>query len=238
VTIEAKPNIRDRLTLAVQARDALGELAARANVHTNEAAVIGFGLCLTIQELFAAVILLMDQGLGSHAPTLARPALEALADLRILAKDHKYLEQLKFDDARENLKLFKGYSEIKGMPQDAIDTLQDWSAKAQPTVDAGKATGLKKQQISDKMKLAGLEEEYVTYGVLCGFSHNQLTTITARHGKHELRFLHEPPYETMNGVLGLALSITGKAIQQLPAFSDLPEADIAKVVAEIDAAWG
>lgn len=231
-------DIRDKLKLAVQARDALGNLAMKANVRTDEAAVIGVGLCLTIQELFASVICLMDNGLASHAPAHVRTMLEALADLRNLANDAAYIEQMKFDDARENLKLFDGYAGIDGMEQGAIDMLKMWSAKAQPVFDAGKAAGFKKQQIKDKLTRADLEQEYVSYGFLCGFAHNQLTAIISRHGKHHLKYLHEPPYETMVGTLGLGLSIAGKAIQKLPAFSDLREADIKTVVDQIDATWG
>jgi len=123
------------------------------------------------------------------------------------------------------------------MPQDAIDTLKKWSAKAQPVFDTGKANGFKKQQIDEKLKKADLEQEYVSYGFLCGFAHNQLTAIISRHGKHQLKYLHEPPYETMVGVLGLALSIAGMAIQKLPAFSDLQETEVKKMVAEVEAAW-
>ena len=229
--------LRPILEAAVKARDLFGNLAMKANVRADEPALIGTGLCLTIQELFASVICLMDNGLGSHAPAHARTMLEALADLRNLANDPSYLEQMRFDDAKANLKLFAGYEAIEGMPQDAIKTLKKWSAKAQPVFDAGKASGFKKQQIEEKLKNAGLEEEYVSYVFLCGFPHNQLTAIISRHGKHQLKYLHEPPYETMVGILGLALSITGKAIQRLPAFSDLQEEEINKVVEEVEAAW-
>jgi hypothetical protein len=166
-----------------------------------------------------------------------RPFLEALADLRNLANDPTYVEQMRFDDARSNLKLFEGYAAVPGMEQTAIDTLKEWTAKAQPVFDAAKAKGYKKLQIADKLKMANLEQEYVSYGFLCGFTHNQLTAIIARHGKHELRYLHEPPYETMVGILALGLSIAGLAIQKLPSFSDLPEADIKAVVDKVDAAW-
>ena len=219
------------------ARDALGNLAMRANVRIDEAAVIGVGLCLTIQELFASVIVLTDNGLASHAPLHVRTMLEALADLRNLANDPIYVEQMRFDDARSNLKLFEGYAAVPGMEQKAIDTLKEWTAKAQLVFDAAKSKGYKKLQIADKLKMANLEQEYVSYGFLCGFTHNQLTAIIARHGKHELRYLHEPPYETMVGILALGLSIAGLAIQKLSSFSDLPEADIKAVVDDVEAAW-
>lgn len=229
--------LRPILEATVKARDTFGNLAMKARVRTDEPAVIGVGLCLTIQELFASVICLMDSGLGSHAPAHARTMLEALADLRNLANDPAYLEQMRFEDAKANLKLFTGYAAIYGMPQDAIDKLKEWSAKAQPVFDTGKAAGFKKQPIEEKLKKASLEEEYVSYGFLCGFAHNQLTAIISRHGKHHLKYLHEPPYETMVGVLGLALSIAGKAIQKLPAFSDLQEREINSLVDEVEAAW-
>lgn len=85
--------------------------------------------------------------------------------------------------------------------------------------------------------MADLEQEYVSYGILCGFTHNQLTAIIARHGKHQLKYLHEPPYETMVGVLGLGLSIAGKAIQKLPAFSDLTDFEVNDSVDEVEAGW-
>ena len=225
------------LEAAVKARDTFGNLVMKANVRADEPALIGAGLCLTIQELFASVICLMDNGLGSHAPGHARSMLEALADLRNLAKDPVYLERMRFEDAKANLKLFTGYAAIEGMPQDAVDTLKKWSAEAQLVFNAGKANGFKRQQIDEKLKKAGLEQEYVSYGFLCGFAHNQLTAIISRHGKHQLKYLHEPPHETMVGVIGLALSIAGKAIQELPAFSDLREAEINKMVEEVEAAW-
>ncbi|TAL66701.1 MAG: hypothetical protein EPN79_08825 [Burkholderiaceae bacterium] len=225
------------LEAAVKARDMFGHLVMKANVRTDEASLIGAGLCLTIQELFASAILLTDNGLGSHAPSHVRTMLEALADLRNLANDPTYIEQMRFDDARSNLKLFKGYAAVPGMEQKAIDTLKDWAAKAQSVADAGSANGYKKLQIADKLKMADLEQEYVSYGFLCGFTHNQLTAIIARHGKHQLKYLHEPPYETAVGVLGLGLSIAGKAIQKLPAFSDLTDPEVNASVDEIEAGW-
>lgn len=229
--------LRPMLEAAVRARDAFGSRVMTASVRTNESAVIGASLCLTIQELFASVICLMDNGLGSHTPAHARTMLEALADLRNLAKDPAYLEQMRFDDARANLKMFAGYAAIEGMPQKAIDTLKEWTAKAQPVFDSGKARGLKGQRIDQKFKKADLEQEYVSYGFLSGFAHNQLTAIISRHGKHHLKYLHEPPYETMVGVLGLTLSIAGKAIQTLPAFSDLQEAEVDRMIDEVEADW-
>ena len=70
--MDTKAALKDRLKLAVQARDALGNLVMRANVRTDEDAVIAMALCLTIQELFASVILLTDNGLASHAPSHVR----------------------------------------------------------------------------------------------------------------------------------------------------------------------
>lgn len=229
--------LRPVLEAAVKARDAFGMLAVKANVRSDEPSVVGVSLCLTIQELFASVICLMDNGLGSHAPAHARTMLEALADLRNLANEPEYLEQIRFDDANANLKLFTGYEAIDGMPQDAIDTLRMWTAKAQPVIDDGKAKGFKKQQVIEKLRKAGLEQEYVSYGVLCAFAHNQLTAIISRHGKHHLNYLHEPPYETMVATLGLALSIAGKAIQKLPAFSDLHDTEINRMIEEVEADW-
>lgn len=236
--MDTKAALKDRLKLAVQARDALGNLVMRANVRTDEDAVIAMALCLTIQELFASVILLTDNGLASHAPSHVRTMLEGLADLRNIANDATYIEQMRFDDARTNLKLFERYSAVPGMPQEAVDRLKEWSGKAQPVFDAGKAKGYKKLRIEDKLKMAGLEQEYVSYSFLCGFAHNQLTALVARHGKAKLRYLYEPPYETMVGILGLGLSIAGKAIQKVSSFSDLTDADIKVVVDEIDATWG
>lgn len=126
---------------------------------------------------------------------------------------------------------------MPGMEPNAIDTLKDWAAKAQSVADAGRANGYKKLKIADKLKMADLEQEYVSYGFLCGFTHNQLTGIIARHGKHQLKYLHEPPYATTAGVLGLGLSIAGKAIQKLPAFSDLTDSEVNASVDEIEASW-
>lgn len=78
----------------------------RANVADSGEARIGASLTLTIFEQFRSARCLVDAGYGSHAAGPIRSMLEGVADLLILSNDADYLDQLRYENARNNVALF------------------------------------------------------------------------------------------------------------------------------------
>jgi hypothetical protein len=223
---------------AQRAKRALDAFLLAANVTDLGEARVAATLCLTIGEQFGAALHLFEGGFSSHAPILIRSMLEALADLRNLVNDPNYVDQIRFDDARSNVALFSDYAKVDGMTAESLKTLKLWGDKAQPVVDELKAKGLSKLNAIEKFKLAGMAENYVSYRVLCSFSHGQLTTLLSRHaGKFELSYHRAAPEQTTKSMIAMALAIFCQAVEQLPKFSDSRDAQLRAQLDAIDTAW-
>ncbi len=233
------PNVKAKLAKANEVVPRLHDLLSRAAINDSGEARVSATLCLTVVEQFAAVLLLMERGLASHAPIIIRSMLEGLADLRNVVKDPGHLDVIRLTDAKSNVRMFEEYAQVDGMSQDAIDTLNRWKAKAQPIVDELTAKGIKLATQLDKFKNVGMQENYVSYRVLCSFTHNQLTTLIARHAgdKFELASHREPPDQTTDSMLTLALAIACQAVDTLPSYSSLAAPVVREALDVIDKEW-
>jgi len=158
-----------KLAAAHEVKHLLDELLARAKVNDSGEARVSATLCLTIAEQFAAALCLIEGGFSSHAPIIVRSMLEALASLFNLVHDAKYLDQLRFDNARSDVILFDEYAADSEMKEnkDAIAKLAEWKAKAQPVRDELAARGFRRQDVIEKFKKAKIFQCYVTYRVFC-----------------------------------------------------------------------
>jgi hypothetical protein len=228
------PDLPKMITAAHAAKKRFDEILRRVRVQDSGEARVSATLCLTISEQFAAALHLIQGGYSTHAPVIVRSMLEGLADLLNLVKDANYLDQMRFENARADVILFEEFAADPEMQEDkeAIAALTAWKAKAQPIRDELRAKGIKPQGIVDQFKQAGMAQNYVAYRVLCSFSHNQLTTLLARHaaGTFELRYHHEAPEETTASTLTVALSVLCRAIDTLPLFTDLAAAEVTHAI--------
>lgn len=221
-------------------KEQLDDLIFRAKVADSGEARVAASLYLTIAEQFAATLHLIEGGFSSHAPIMVRSMLEGLAGLLNLAKTPSYLEQMRYDNARSDVILFDEYAADSSMQndEDAIATLKAWKEKALPIRDELKANGYQKQDVIEKFRLAGILPSYVAYRVFCSFAHNQLTALISRHvGNFELRYHDQAPEAMTTSLLSVAVSIVCQAVNVLPNFTDLDEAELKNKLDDMDQTW-
>src|ERR1700693_1927342 len=170
------PNLAKMIAAANESRGRFDEIIWRMKVLDSGEARVSATLCLTISEQFGAALHLIESGFSTHAPIIVRSMLEGLASLLNLVNDPNYVDQLKFEDARSNVVLFKEYADVPDMKEnkEAIATLKAGEDRAQQVLGELEAKGLKPQstKIGDKLKKANMEHDYVAYRVLCSFAHN------------------------------------------------------------------
>jgi hypothetical protein len=210
-------------------------------VQDSGEARISACLFLTIAELYIAMLSVMQSRAQSHAPVLVRSMHEAFVDLQNLVADSSYADQMRYDNADQMLKTSGGFQEAPDLKEDeeALNTLAEWSAKEQKTLDELKAKGYKSLKIFDKFDRAGLAREYATgYRFFCSFSHSDLNTLIARHaGLGHLRFTDPLPAETLKSILSIAINIYGRAVQNLPKFTNLSDDRVKAAVDAVEAIW-
>lgn len=213
----------------------------RLNVNDSGEARVAATLCLTIAEQFAGVLHLVRGGFSSHAPILVRSMLEGVADLLNLVHDANYLDQLHYENARNDALLFDGFMDDPEMKRDAkaLATLRAWKAKAQPIRDEFHAKGFRPISAIEKFRRAKIQSTYVAYRTFSAFAHSGLTTLLARHADYrfELRYHDEAPPETTGSALTIAISILCNAFATLPRFTDISENELKQELDAIDAAW-
>lgn len=232
------PSITNLLDVAEAAAAKVDEVILRAAVSDNGESRVGASLFLSISEQFAATVDLIADGHSSQAPILVRSMLEGMANFLCLAQDTGYLEQIRYEDTRSNAILFTDYMAVPDMDPDAIQTLQEWRERAVPLRKEFESKGFKAQDAISKFKQAGITDNYVAYRVLCSFSHNQLTTLIARHaGLTELNYKAEAPWVLTKGILTIAVNILCRSMLNLPKFTNLTEAELQAVADEIATQW-
>ena len=166
--------------------------------------------------------------------------LEGLCGLLNLVKAPAYLDRMRYKDAAENIKLFTDYAADPDMAQDqeAVKTLLEWKAKAEPVLQELSAKGVKAPKVLEDFKSAGMANNYIAYRVYCAYAHNQLTTLLARHaGVPVLRYHEEAPVESTASLIASAVSVFGRAVQTLPKFTDANEAELVEFLAVLDDDW-
>lgn len=216
------------------------ELTLSAEVKDDGRSKVAMSMCLTIFEQFAATLHLIEGRFSYHAPIMIRSMLEALADLRNLVADESYLKQLRFDNARYDAALFQDYSKDPSIQEEKARAkdLMEWAENARRIRDDLEASGFRKQSITDKFKRAGLMSQYIAYRVLCSPTHNQLTSLIARHaGDSDLRYHKDASEEMIHSLMSIAVVIACEAVKALPDFTDIVEADLKTALDRIDQAW-
>ena len=216
-------------------------LLEKIKVNDSGEARVSACLCLTIAEGYVAALAVLNSRAQSHAPILMRSMHEALADLSIIVDVPNHVDQMRFDNASQMLRIFSGFqndSELKADPE-VQKTLKNWTGKEQATFDELQAKGHERLRISDKFKKAKMAGDYVTsYGVFCSVTHNNVTNLIARHGRvGYLGFTEPVPDVTLKSYLAICVNIYGRAVQTLPKFTNLSDDEVAAAVAEVEAIW-
>ena len=216
------------------------DLLFRVKVNDSGEARVATAMVLTISEEFAAFLCLVEGNFSSHEPIMVRSMLEGLANLINLVNDATNLNQIRFENARSDVTLFEEYEAFPEMQneKEAIARLKTWADLAHPIRYSLKGSVAQKQRIDEKFKLAGIQQNYVSYRILCSFAHNQLTTLIARHaGSFEMRYYAAAPEATTVSMINIATSILCQAISRLSKLTTLPEADVDMVLQSANQDW-
>jgi hypothetical protein len=97
---------------------------------------------------------------------------------------------------------------------------------------------LREKKIIDLFTQAGKKQLYISYRFLCTFSHNQFSTLVARHvGAGQLVLGQPLPADTLEMILSLSISIYGQALGLAPTFSNLTAGEVQAVHDQVDARW-
>jgi hypothetical protein len=224
------------INAARDAKQRFDELLVRASVHdTGEARVSAIYL-LTISEQFAAVLHLVDGGFSTHALGNVRSMLEGLSYLLNVVKNPGYVDQIRFDSASADVALFQKCAiEPKIRDGESFAALKVSASKAQIVLNELKAKGIKRKDIIEQFRQAGIAENYVAYRILSSYAHNQLTTLLERHaGDLELLYCRPPSPETTDSAVIIALSILCQAINTLPQFTDVPAFEATRAIDDVN----
>jgi hypothetical protein len=218
---------REVITLGIAIAERLDGMLAGARYKSADQAQHCARICLTIAEVFNGVLALLESPAQTHAPVLARTMVEALVDLKNLVADPDYLDQLRFDNADQQLKTFAGFRDDPdvGLDEEERRGLDRWIAIEQEIYNRTYTPERKACSVYKKFERAGMLDTYQTaYRFLCSFSHNDLNTLRARHGGGaRLRFRQPLPPETLAKILGLAANLYAGAIRTAPSFSTISE---------------
>lgn len=217
------------------------KLIARANVADSGEARIGACLILTTFEQFRAALCLIDAGHASHAAAPIRSMLEGVAEVANLSADPKYLDQLRWENARSNLALFNDILGLTDAPEEMLKEVARWKSIEEPVRDELAKDGRERILLERKLKDVGLEGMYLHYRILCAFVHPSLTSLIARHAGRErlteLEYLRVVDRPVLRMLLMTATNLLVSAASELHHFTDLDEAEVNAVAEEAKRAW-
>ncbi|SIO39663.1 hypothetical protein SAMN05444172_1593 [Burkholderia sp. GAS332] len=222
--------------------DSFEVLLGRANIADSGEARIGASLTLTIFEQFRSALCLVDAGYASHAAGPIRSMLEGVADLMNLSKSADYLDQLHYEDARNNVALFNGVLKVNGISDEMAEMAAEMVSIETPIRDTLKKAGHKKIYIDQKLNDVDIGDAYTQYRILCTMVHTSITSLKARHaGRERLTELGycrpaKPPVIGM--LLLIAVDLLVRAGSELHSFTDLTEDEVNGVAEEAKRVWG
>jgi hypothetical protein len=210
-------SLAKRVNLADGVLDALEALIRTTRPLKGGAGRLRIVLFCTMVEQFRASLVLIRNHLGSHIAVHGRGMFEALVSMRLL-ENERHVDQMAFKDASETQKFLAAILGDDGLPwgADQAVPLQNKLANATARVEALAAEGFKKVQMVTQIKDAKLGPLAAMYHHLCGYSHNQLTVLAARHqGEQGLQYMIGEPPESTEAILIIELQILANAIHEL-----------------------
>lgn len=233
------PDIQKMLSIAGSIKQHYDEFILRAKVTQTDQARAAAHLCLTICELFDAAMCLIENGFSSHSPILIRSMLEGMADLHLVVANETHLDQMAFESASSNANTFKKMAAFVERPEGTLptDALEAAASASAMERDLLKARGFKKQTIEDKLTKAGLGDAYSSYKLLCGYAHNDFTTLQVRHSGPDLRYHYEAPLGVTAGMLTVAVRVLTEAVALLPDFSNIQADELLIARVGMDETW-
>lgn len=196
-------------------------------------------LFLAIAEHFEVSLRLASVGMASHASIHVRSMLEGLVHMKLLGKEDKYVEQMKYNQLRSEKKVYESLLKDVNLPAEYRLSLQAKLDECEPHFQTLHATGLRKRIISDDIVAAGLADLSVPYSILCGFSHHDLAIIALRHqGDGAMIYMAPDLPEVAVSIFSVAMRVIVLATESMSKSALYPEGVFEEVFQDMNNAWG
>jgi Family of unknown function (DUF5677) len=168
--------------------------------------------------------------------------LESFAHLMIIMRQPEYIQQLKFEDATNQVVMYRALQENynpTAPPQYSLEDIVGWIRFYDGVIAESKTKGCKRQTIKDKLTQAGYSRLYQLYQILCSHTHSQLATLFERHGQGPL-FHYKRPDDTegmVRSCLDVAVNILCDGFGQYLKLTEWTEAHTKLMLAHIQKGW-
>ncbi|MEG0192171.1 MAG: DUF5677 domain-containing protein [Stenotrophomonas sp.] len=178
-------------------------------------------LFLTMAEQFEAVARLTKGGLVTHAAVHVRSMMEALTDIRLLAKSKTHVDVMRFKQLQGEKRTYERALAPSALLPSADRQvmekhLEDCEERYKTAFDL-----ISKEQRSaktaDAFTSADLPELLAPYTILCSMAHNDLAALALRHqGEHTMQMRADVPLEVSVLVHTMAHYSLMVAVEMLP----------------------
>ena len=144
-------------------------------------------VCLygSLLELTGGLVKVIETKMGTTIPCVFRPLLEGYVDFRNLHADAAYIDNMHL---AYHLGWLKVLEEARKGSNPFLESIagnadvEERIASEKQAADELRAKGTKYLSILDRMKLAGMEDDYRSrYNFLCADTHNDVRALIGRH---------------------------------------------------------
>ena len=233
------PGVRSLLVAARRIGTLTDAVILRASVHDTGEARAAACFYLSLAEQFSATLLLISNGHSSHASPLLRSMLEGLVDLKNLVADPAYLDQIKLNDATEDLKTFESFANdpaVLGNQETQAD-LALWRANGTRLRTELIQRGVRVRPLEQRLDPVELRSLYAAYRFLTGMSHSRLSNVIMRHAGTVLQYQAPAPDDTIIGFLRIAVQMLGLGFEQVCYFTNIPANEVRRTLDEVSTVW-
>jgi len=213
----------------------LEHILFEARFNTDPTSRMACNLSVTIFELHLGVIHLVNSFSQSHTALLGRSMIESLVNLKCLADDKGFINQIHFDDAAQNKKIFSEYLEFLDSKDPEYKKTTKYLNHEQLIIDSHMANNIKEMSIKKRFKLAGIRELYTIYCTMCSSAHNNATAVYVRHSQSNSEVTFGKELDTEALKLALQTSITALIcmLHLLPKFSNVDAGGINAILQKL-----
>ncbi|NPT44350.1 hypothetical protein GNZ12_24170 [Paraburkholderia sp. 1N] len=196
-------------------------------------------LYLTMAESYEAALILIRSAMPSHAASHVRSMVEALVTMTMLANDATYVNQMVYDKLHGEKKFYTELLENVELDDAARAYLKGRLDECIPEYQRLHDLGFRKTVISKLFSETKLTHLSAPYGVLCGFSHNDLAVLAVRH-QGETATTYKKPIapEIVHSILSVAVQVIMQATHEAAPLALYPEGLLEPVFKSMNDCWG
>lgn len=197
-----------------------------------------FSLGLTIAEQFEATLQLANADMSTHAATHVRSMIEALVAMKMLESDSAYVDQMRYEKLRGELRICNGILDDPNIPEFLKESIRARHATCNSECKALRSAGHKPKKISDDLGTAKLLYLVGPYSMLCAFSHNDLAVLAFRHqGEKSMLYKQSNEPKLVEAIISTALQVLMDATHQLGMIAKFPNNHFDSVFITMNQRW-